>query len=273
MSRRIKFIKIELILSLIILMASLFSLGYDVSETAFAPFIGDASAPPVLSLHTEMEPAVPVEEAVTSDVPETADIAVSDAQIDSYDQTDEPLAEEFVTIRMELSGITQGNLILVNHDNRYEIPESNDFVNISAVKTSSYMVSGNWQQLDITVTNRLNEMMDAFYSETGSRNVTIRSAFRDYNQQQAIHNEYISLVGRTEASKWAAPPGHSEHHTGLAVDFGVFSDGEVKTFPNTGIYSWFTDNSYKYGFIHRFPADKTAITNTAHEPCHYRYVG
>ena len=39
------------------------------------------------------------------------------------------------------------------------------------------------------------------------------------------------------------------------------------------IYLWLQENSYKYGFIFRYPGNKTHITNVAEEVWHYRYVG
>jgi D-alanyl-D-alanine carboxypeptidase len=116
-------------------------------------------------------------------------------------------------------------------------------------------------------------MMDAFYSETECNTITITSAFREYIRQQEILDEYTAILGRTEAKKRVALPGHSEHNAGLAVDFGVYNDGELGTFLHTGINGWFFLNSYKYGFIPRYPENKTAITKTAYEPWHFRYVG
>ncbi|MGI6736196.1 MAG: M15 family metallopeptidase [Anaerovoracaceae bacterium] len=39
------------------------------------------------------------------------------------------------------------------------------------------------------------------------------------------------------------------------------------------VYAWLEDNSYKYGFIKRYPSNKTDITGVSNEPWHYRYVG
>ena len=61
-----------------------------------------------------------------------------------------------------------------------------------------------------------------------------------------------------------AVPGYSEHQAGLAVDInGATYD----------LYFWLQENSYKYGFIFRYPGSKTEITGVAEEVWHYRYVG
>ncbi|WNX87094.1 M15 family metallopeptidase [Emergencia timonensis] len=66
------------------------------------------------------------------------------------------------------------------------------------------------------------------------------------------------------AKQWVAIPGTSEHELGLAVDI----NGDTYD-----IYPWLQENSYKYGFIFRCPADKKDITGIAEEVWHYRYVG
>lgn len=71
------------------------------------------------------------------------------------------------------------------------------------------------------------------------------------------------------AEKWVALPGTSEHQLGMAVDINPARD-QAKA---DQLYEWLNHNSYKYGFILRYPADKTEITGTIYEPWHYRYVG
>jgi D-alanyl-D-alanine carboxypeptidase len=192
---------------------------------------------------------------------------------DDDNPPDMPAIIEYITIHIGLSDICKGSLILVNHEYSYELPESSDFVVVSNVKTTSYRLADSGFLLSETIINPLNEMMDAFFAETGSSAITIRSAFRDLAWQQQIYNSYVSRVGQLNAGKWASLPGHSEHHTGLAFDFGVYSDGEVRGFSNTGVNTWFVNNSYRYGFILRYPAEKTDITGTTYEPWHFRYVG
>ena len=66
------------------------------------------------------------------------------------------------------------------------------------------------------------------------------------------------------AKKQVAKPGYSEHQIGLAVDInGATYD----------LYFWLQENCYKYGFIFRYPGDKTDITGITEEVWHYRYVG
>ena len=64
-------------------------------------------------------------------------------------------------------------------------------------------------------------------------------------------------------------PGTSEHQLGISVDINA----ETLVSSDEAVYAWLAENSYKYGFINRYPADKTEITGTIYEPWHYRYVG
>jgi D-alanyl-D-alanine carboxypeptidase len=66
-----------------------------------------------------------------------------------------------------------------------------------------------------------------------------------------------------------AIPGTSEHQLGLGVDInadGVNSAGYE-------VYDWLEAHCWEYGFILRYPEDKTDITGISNEPWHFRYVG
>lgn len=99
-----------------------------------------------------------------------------------------------------------------------------------------------------------------------------QSGYRDYNLQTRLYNGYVSSHGKKEADTFSARPGSSEHQTGLAID--VSKDGTLeKSFENTKEFEWLDKNASKYGFILRYPKDKTYITGYDYEPWHYRYVG
>jgi len=67
-------------------------------------------------------------------------------------------------------------------------------------------------------------------------------------------------------------PGTSEHQTGLALDVTI--NGQLnQKFAETEAGRWIDAYCYKYGFIIRYPKDKTDITNILYEPWHLRYVG
>ena len=72
-----------------------------------------------------------------------------------------------------------------------------------------------------------------------------------------------------EAAKTVARPGTSEHQTGLAIDFNVSSS----EFDNSPAFKWMVKNAENYGFILRYPEDKTDITGIMYESWHWRFVG
>lgn len=105
--------------------------------------------------------------------------------------------------------------------------------------------------------------------------LVINSAYRSYTEQQSTYDEYFRRYDEVTAASLVAKPGTSEHQTGLGVDLTSQSviDGERLVFGDTVEYQWCKENAYKYGFILRFPEDKSDITGIGHEPWHFRYVG
>lgn len=71
------------------------------------------------------------------------------------------------------------------------------------------------------------------------------------------------------AKEYVALPDTSEHQRGLSVDINA----DTTSCSSEEVYQWLDDNAYKYGFIKRYPSDKTEITGISNEPWHYRYVG
>ena len=85
---------------------------------------------------------------------------------------------------------------------------------------------------------------------------------------------YSEEEARTETAKNIAIPGTSEHQLGLAVDI-VDKNYQIldETQEDTAVQKWLMENSWRYGFILRYPTDKSDITGIVYEPWHYRYVG
>lgn len=101
----------------------------------------------------------------------------------------------------------------------------------------------------------------------------IVSAYRDYDSQVRVYNDYQESKGTTYADSIAARPGYSEHQTGLSLDIYSKDSTVASTFKNSKAYAWLIDNSYKYGFILRYPDGKKKITGFNYESWHYRYLG
>ena len=103
----------------------------------------------------------------------------------------------------------------------------------------------------------------------------IGSGYRSASLQDTYFNSLAASVGDVAANQSIAKPGQSEHQTGLSVDIsGTNMNCYIDTcFADTDEGKWLASNSYKYGFILRFPSDKVDITGYRYEPWHFRYVG
>ena len=108
--------------------------------------------------------------------------------------------------------------------------------------------------------------------------VDLDSAYRSVAEQQAIMDRFTEQYGADYAAKTVAEPGHSEHHTGLALDLYLNIDGEdvyynedMVQYPE--IWAKIHAQLADYGFILRYPEGKEHITGYGYEPWHIRYVG
>lgn len=119
--------------------------------------------------------------------------------------------------------------------------------------------------------------LESMYQDAKKEGLTlvVNSAYRSYEDQQKIYDEYFRIYDEVTAARLVAVPGTSEHQLGLSVDLTSQSvvDGQFGVFGSTPEYQWVIKNAYHYGFILRYPSDKIEITGITNEPWHYRYVG
>ncbi len=96
------------------------------------------------------------------------------------------------------------------------------------------------------------------------------STYRSYDYQVKLYNYYLQRDPQSVVDTYSARPGHSEHQTGLTIDIRSSSSFDNLTDSD---YEWMLNNSYKYGFIIRYPKNSQNITGYVEEPWHIRYVG
>lgn len=103
----------------------------------------------------------------------------------------------------------------------------------------------------------------------------LSSGYRSYDYQVTVYGHYVNTEGQSAADAESARPGYSEHQTGWAADVGPLSGAcnVEQCFGNTPAGQWLAANAYRYGFIIRYPANKTTVTGYEYEPWHIRYVG
>lgn len=157
------------------------------------------------------------------------------------------------------------NLILVNR-NSY-IP---DDYKVELTELS------NGEKVDSRIYPELQEMFNDARAQ--GYGLFVREGYRTQEEQQQLLDEKIEAYenegkSKSEAKKlaeqWVAIPGTSEHQLGIAVDINA----DTTKSSSDDVYSWLAKNAHKYGFIKRYPSDKTDITGVINEPWHYRYVG
>lgn len=106
--------------------------------------------------------------------------------------------------------------------------------------------------------------------------LTTLSAYRSYDYQVRTYGHWVDELGRAEADRVSARPGHSEHQTGLAWDVGDAATPACDLeacFGDTAAGRWVAAHAAEYGFVIRYPVGAEDVTGFAHEPWHLRYVG
>ena len=166
--------------------------------------------------------------------------------------------------------LSDWRLILVNRQNK--MPENYD-INLTHLK--------NGHAIDSRCYSELQEMFDDCRQEGLSP--VICSSFRSWDKQNKLFyqevNKYLGMgyglkYSKSEAEKSVAIPGTSEHQLGLALDIADINYHLLdEKQEDTPVQQWLLKNSWKYGFILRYPNEKSKITGIIYEPWHYRYVG
>ncbi len=129
------------------------------------------------------------------------------------------------------------------------------------------------ETLDLEAAAAFQVMVDAARSQ-GVQLMGI-SGFRNIPDQRALFDKQIERRGSAAAAaQLSAPPGHSEHHTGYALDITDASRTDVDlkvAFEETAAYQWLVANAQQYQFEQSFPRNNPQ--GVSYEPWHWRFVG
>lgn len=172
---------------------------------------------------------------------------------------------EFYT-NIKSADVSKDSLMLVNKYYSLDKDYSSELVTMD-INYSNY----NNSLLRSDAYEAFKKLVDA--AEKQGFHIRNNSAYRSYDTQSDLYNDSKNSSGVSYADKWSARPGHSEHQTGLALDVGVQKKYSTGKFEYSKEFTWMKENSYKYGFILRYPKGKEYITGYSYEPWHYRYVG
>lgn len=162
-------------------------------------------------------------------------------------------------------------LVLVNDEKRLpdNFEDNIDIITIHNYLGEEYMVEKNTYEAFINLSKDV-------FEDDGIR-LDLDSAYRTINKQEQIYEKYLNKYGQEYTEKYLAAPGHSEHHTGLAIDVGIVIDEkfyrtEEELLSLDHIFKIVHKKLAEYGFILRYPKGKESITKIGYEPWHFRYI-
>ena len=201
---------------------------------------------------------------------ESSEYSVTGTPKEIHPETDENASgkgseEEAESGNIDTAGSEDWKLILVN--STHPVPEDYEV---------TLTLLSNGRQVDSRIYPELQEMFDD--CRAAGYQLFVREGYRTHEDQQQLMDERIQAYrdeGYSQeeaerlAKQWVAVPGTSEHELGIAVD--INADTSISS--SEEVYGWLEQNSFRYGFILRYPADKTEITGISNEPWHFRYVG
>ncbi len=199
-----------------------------------------------------------------------------------------PSEEEAVPPELQLESqyfnevkVVDGKQIIQNPSNLLALVNKeyalNEYKPTDLVRPNVPFVFGNQELEKAYLRKEAAEQLEKMFAEAKAHGVmlTAISGYRSYEYQKMLLEREIAQFGEEKAVMAVAPPGQSEHQSGLAMDISSQSNNfQVNIeFADTKEGKWLAENAYKYGFILRYPEDKVSITQYQYEPWHFRYVG
>ena len=239
----------------------------------------------------QVEPKEPTTQSSTIDEPKTEPneptsdredetVSESPSEEETSDETEqptEPVEEEPMTPSQPiekdgLANLELDELILVNKQ-----------IALPADYQPSDLVEANIDFVDSTVGERrmlrkeAAQAIEGLMKDAKAAGIDLKgtSAFRSYAYQVNLFNAYVERDGKEQAMKYSAPPGHSEHQTGLAIDVSSASVNYqlTQSLGETVEGKWLADHAHEYGFIIRYQKEFEEETGYMYEPWHLRYIG
>ncbi len=181
-------------------------------------------------------------------------------------------AEENARVEQLKKDAENGLFILINKDSY--VSEDYCADDLAPIKYYAEDRDPQWRYMRAEAADHFHQMVEA--ARADGIDFVMTTAYRSYGFQSILWNNAINRYGSEEAANTlVAKPGQSEHQSGLAVDISSAENNYQLTenFGNTEAGKWVAAHAAEYGFILRYPADKTDLTGYSFEPWHVRYVG
>lgn len=167
------------------------------------------------------------------------------------------------TVEVDKDEVYRGELVLINKTHPVaQEGVKNDMITLMNEEelTKGYGLLNTDITFSKSVTHQFSKMIDAARKDD-VHHFIINSGYRSLERQSELY--------KTMGSDYALPPGFSEHNSGLALDVGS-TQAKMGDSPEG---EWIEHNAWRFGFVIRYPEDKTHITGIEYEPWHIRYVG
>src|SRR5699024_3911571 len=195
-------------------------------------------------------------------------------ETEAEEQEEVSWEEQMVEKLPETASLDDWNLVLVgpwnelSKDFKPELVEVNNQQEIDARIESAWDA---WYQAAVEAGHRL-------FFASGYRSIELQEINFDSTVQQNINAGMSEEEAIEKAKEYLTVPGHSEYHTGLALDIVdeewiVEGNGLDPEYETQASQQWLVDTMTDFGFILRYPENKEEVTGILYEPWHFRYVG
>lgn len=191
------------------------------------------------------------------------------------EKAEEPTEQErMIEDLPESANLDEWNLILVNPWQALPEDFSPNLVEVDNEQRIDARIEEawyNWKQAALEAGHRL-------FFASGYRSIELQEANFNRTVQENINAGLSEQESVNKAKEYLTEPGHSEHHTGLALDIVdeewiVAGKGLIPEYATQESQQWLVETMQDYGFILRYPKGKEDITGIQYEPWHFRYVG
>lgn len=140
---------------------------------------------------------------------------------------------------------------------------------VSAENSKLWKVNKPGMKIRADAKAALEEMVRAYDRDTGAALFLVSSAYRSFGYQKQLFENYVKSDGLSEAERYSARPGTSQHQLGAAMDFGSITN----EFAQTRQGRWMYENAWKFGWSLSFPKGYEPDTGFMWESWHFRYIG
>lgn len=194
------------------------------------------------------------------------EIDVPESEPDSFE---DPNAMQYGLTGFAVEKIRHGPLSIINNDfPTVDIEEG--IVSVFEQKNDYLTV----RDLDVRLMDEamlaLNQMSAAFYEATGHADLLIKNGYITSDEQKAVYEADLQMMG---GSTKVPIPGGNEFESGYTFELSLFTNGFFQDFTDEGDYEWIMRHCAEYGFVQRYPENKSSITKVEDQPWVFRYVG